>query len=420
MENASCLLICGNTALYLALISRLPYFNKALPAMLLVLGLGLVMLLAAARFRKIPAVRIGVAPLPLLSLLLLPPGPAWITFLPAPLVMALFAVLDRFDWDDWQTRRLMRPVMIVGAFLILRFAMRDPPPKEGILLCAIFFALVIIGLRMQRMDNSETGETLLNVGGVVLPVAIGAGAGGILGLALLDPGRFQELMYWIFYPVIWFFEKVFSKENEEDLQKLFQLLHVDTPTSTPAPTEEVPTEGSIVVPKLPEIDWPLLFSVLLAIAAIVFAVVLFKRLMNARSESGPEIAYVPEKKAQKRTKRRPRSTRAVNRVRDAYRTYLVMLRVRREIPLKKSDTSLQVQERAAELPGQEPAEELRQIYLEARYAEKATVKDARRAEAAVKKIKEQFLAEERKMSAASPLYEGGGSGGDPTEDAAGL
>ena len=114
MENASCLLICGNTALYLALISRLPYFNKALPAMLLVLGLGLVMLLAAARFRKIPAVRIGVAPLPLLSLLLLPPGPAWITFLPAPLVMALFAVLDRFDWDDWQTRRLMRPVMIVG------------------------------------------------------------------------------------------------------------------------------------------------------------------------------------------------------------------------------------------------------------------------------------------------------------------
>ncbi len=420
MENATCLLICGNTALYLALISHLAYFDKALPAMLLALGLGLVMLLLAARFRKIPAVRIGVAPLPLLSLLLLPPGPAWISFLPAPLVMALFAVLDRFDWDDWQTSRWMRLVLILGAFLILHDAMHSPPAKKSVLLCAVFFALVIIGLRMQRMGRSETGETLLNLGGVVLPVAIGAGAGGFLWLVLIDRKSLHELLYWFLYPLIRLAEKFFSEEHKEDVEKLFQMFHGNVPESTPAPVEELSPGERIVMPKLPEIDWPLLLSALFAIAAIVFAVILFKRLVNARSGNEREIAYVPEKKTQKRSKRRPRSTQAVNRVRDAYRTYLVMLRVRREIPLKKSDTSLQVQERAAELPGQEPAEELRQIYLEARYAGKATVKDARRAEAAVKKIKEQFLAEERKMSAASPLYEGGGSGGDLTEDAVGL
>ena len=123
MEIASCLLICGNTALYLALISRLPYFDGALPAM----RLGLLMLLLAARFRKIPVVRIGVAPLPLLSLMLLPPGPAWISFLPAPLIMAFFAVMDRFDWDDWQTSRWMRPALIFGTFLILHFDLRTPP-----------------------------------------------------------------------------------------------------------------------------------------------------------------------------------------------------------------------------------------------------------------------------------------------------
>ena len=98
METASCLLICGNAALYLALICRLPAFEGAFPAMLLVLGLGLLMLLLAARFRYLPALRIALAPLPFLSLLLLPPGPGWISFLPVPLIMALFAVLDRFDW----------------------------------------------------------------------------------------------------------------------------------------------------------------------------------------------------------------------------------------------------------------------------------------------------------------------------------
>ena len=117
METASCLLICGNAALYLALICRLPAFEGAFPAMLLVLGLGLLMLLLAARFRYLPALRIALAPLPFLSLLLLPPGPGWISFLPVPLIMALFAVLDRFDWDNWQTGRWMRPVLALGALL---------------------------------------------------------------------------------------------------------------------------------------------------------------------------------------------------------------------------------------------------------------------------------------------------------------
>ena len=166
MEIASCLLICGNTALYLALISRFSYFDGALPAMLLALGLGLLMLLLAARFRKIPLVRIGVAPLPLLSLLLMPPGPAWISFLPAPLIMAFFAVMDRFDWDDWQTSRWMRPALIFGTFLILHFALQTPPAKAGVILCTIFFALGILGLRMLRMGRSESDKVLMNVGGV--------------------------------------------------------------------------------------------------------------------------------------------------------------------------------------------------------------------------------------------------------------
>ena len=108
METASCLLICGNTALYLALICQLPSFEGAFPAMLLVLGLGLLMLLLAARFRYLPVLRIAMAPLPFLSLLLLPPGLGWISFLPVPLIMALFAVMDRFDWDNWQTGRWMQ------------------------------------------------------------------------------------------------------------------------------------------------------------------------------------------------------------------------------------------------------------------------------------------------------------------------
>lgn len=396
MENASCLLICGNTALYLALISRLPYFDGALPAMLLALGLGLVMLLLAARFRKIPAVRIGVAPLPFLSLLLLPPGPAWISFLPAPLIMALFAALNRFDWDDWQTSRWMRAVLILGAFLMLRFAMLIPPAKEGIILCAIFFVLCIIGLRMQRMGRSETEKALLNVGGVVFPVAVGAGAGGFLWLVLTNRDRLRELFYWLFYPLIWLARKLFSADPQDEKVKWFYDTLGDATEATPPPMEEVPPEESITILRLPEIDWPLLISVILAIVVVVVAVILFIRLVYARSESGPDIEYIPEKKEQKRSKRRPRSTRAVNRVRDAYRSYLLLLRARRQIPVKEADTSLEVQERAAALPGQELAEEIRQIYLQARYAGKATPEDARRAETDVKMLRERLLSEERK------------------------
>ncbi len=394
MENASCLLICGNTALYLALISRLPYLDGSLPAMLLALGLGLLMLLLAARFRKIPAVRIGVAPLPLLSLLLLPPGPAWISFLPAPLIMAFFAVMDRFDWDDWQTSRWMRPALLFGTFLILHFALRIPPAKEGVILCAIFFALGIIGLRMLRMGRSESDKVLMNVGGVLLPIAIGAGAGSFLWLTLTHRELLREIFYWLIYPLIWLANKLFSAEAQEERETLFHQLFGDAQEAAPPPLEEMPTEESIAVLRLPEINWPLVFSVILAVAAIVVAAVLISRL-NTGAENGRDIEYIPEKKKQKRNKRRPRSTRAVNRVRDAYRTYLMMLRVRREIPLKGSDTSLQVQERAAELPGQELAEELRQIYLQARYAGKATPEDARRAETDVKKIRERLLSEEK-------------------------
>ncbi len=396
MENASCLLICGNTALYLALISRLPYFDGALPAMLLALGLGLFMLLLAARFRKIPAVRIGVAPLPFLSLLFLPLGPAWISFLPAPLIMALFAALNRFDWDNWQTSRWMRPVLVFGAFLMLHFAMRIPPVKEGITLCAIFFALGIIGLRMQRMGRSETEKALLNVGGVVLPVAIGAGAGGFLWLVLTDRERLRELLYGLFYPLIWLARKLFSIEPQEEMEKQFHELLGNAQEATPPPMEEVPPEESVFVLRLPEIDWPLLISAILAVVVVVVAVVLFIRLVYTRPENGPDIEYIPEKKEQKRSKRRPRSTRAVSRVRDAYRSYLLLLRARREIPLKETDTSLQVQERAAALPGQELAEELRQIYIRARYAGKATQEDARRAETDAKMLRERLLSEERK------------------------
>ena len=217
METASCLLICGNAALYLALICRLPSFDGAFPAMLLVLGLGLLMLLLAARFRYLPALRIALAPPPLLSLLLLPPGPGWISFLPAPLIMALFAVLDRFDWDNWQTGRWMRPVLAIGALLLLHFAFQSPPVKEGIALCTLFFLFGIIGLRLQRVGDLENGKTLLVIGGVVLPILIGAAAGGLLWLLLARRDLLVTLFYWIFYPLIWlanrFIHKVEPKEG---------------------------------------------------------------------------------------------------------------------------------------------------------------------------------------------------------------
>ena len=89
----------------------------------------------------------------------------------------------------------------------------------------------------------------------------------------------------------------------------------------------------------------------------------------------------------------------MNRVRDAYRSYLILLSSRGGLRLSESDTSLQVRQRAEELPGRELSEEIRQIYLRARYAGKASVEDAQRIEDRVKKLRELLAAEERKRTA---------------------
>ena len=394
MENASCLLICGNAALYLALLCQLSVFDGAFPAMLLALGLGLVMLLLAARFRYLPAVRIGLAPLPFLSLLLLPPGLAWISFLPALLIMTLFAALNRFDWDEWVTSRWMRPVLLIGVLLILHFATHDPPVKEGIALCSIFLFFGIVGLRMQRMGEIETGKTLLVAGGVLLPVLIGAAAGLLLWLLLTNREVLVTLLYWLFYPVIWLAKRFIRYQPPEAEPEEILLTPENTPEpATPPPFD--PVENSPLVLHLPDFDWSIVVQVLFAAAVLVILAVIFSRSVYTRTEKGRDIEYIPEKKEQKRNKHRPKSTRAVSRVREAYRAYLVMLSVRRGVQLSESDTSLQVQERASELPGQELAEEIRRIYLRARYAGKATSEDAHRIESSVKKLREQLLSDKR-------------------------
>ncbi len=399
METASCLLICGNTALYLALICQLPAFDGAFPAMLLVLGLGLVMLLLAARFRYLPVLRIALAPLPFLSLLLLPPGLGWISFLPAPLIMALFAVMDRFDWDDWQTSRWMRPVLALGGLLLLHFALHSPPVKEGIALCGLFFLFGIVGLRLQRVGDLESGKTLLVVGGVVLPLVIGAAAGGLLWLLLARRDLLVSLFYWLFYPLIWLANRfIHNVEPKEGFLEEAAPLPTDAQES-PTPPPFDPVEGGSLVLHLPDINWTLLAHVLFALAAIGLVIFVLSRWSYVKPESGRDIEFIPEKKARKQKKLRRRSSRTVSRVRDAYRSYLILLSSRGGIRLNESDTSLQVQERSDELPGRELSEEIRQIYLQARYAGKATAEDAQRIEDRVKKLRELLAAEERKRTA---------------------
>lgn len=399
METASCLLICGNAALYLALICRLPSFEGAFPAMLLVLALGLLMLTLAARFRDLPALRIALAPLPFLSLLLLPPGLGWISFLPAPFIMALFAVLDRFDWDNWQTGRWMRPMLFIGALLLLHYALHSPPVKEGIALCTLFFLFGIVGLRLQRMGDLDSGRTLLVVGGVVLPILIGAAAGGLIWLILARRDLLVALLYGFFYPLIWlarrFIRAVDPKQGaaEEMLPE-----PTETPES-PTPPPFDPAEGESLVLHLPDINWVLVGHVLFAAAAVALVIFVLSRWVYVKPERGRDIEYIPEKKEPKRTIPRRRSSRAVSRVREAYRSYLVLLSSRGGVRLSGSDTSLQVQERSAELPGGELAEEIRQIYLMARYAGKASAEDAQRIENRVKKLREMLISEERKRTA---------------------
>lgn len=390
MEAAVAFLCTADAALYFAALSLLNLFEDALGAMLLALALSFGMLLLTQQFRYTPALRIALSPLPFLSLLLLPFGRAWIFFVPVPLVMTLLAALDRFDWDEERTVLFMRVLIGCALAFMLPAALSTPPKTKFIVLLLLFVLLAVIGLRMLRTPGSGTRLRFVSISGALLTVAIGVSGGFLVGGALTRPDILLAPARWFFLALGWLFGKLMENATFPEIEQETYGDAVPTPSESPIPTVE-PGELEQLAPQ----QWtgnvlPTLVTILFVILAIVLIVLLLRRRRRVTPSYVGDMEYFPEQREEKKSPARRRITLSANRVREAYRSYLLLLESGAALQLRPSETSLEVQQKAAGQPGASEAEELRELYLRARYAESGGAKDARRAEALLKAIRRSF------------------------------
>ena len=393
MEAAIAFLCTADAALYFAALSLTQTFEEAYGALILALVLSFGMLLLAGALRYRSVLRIAVSPLPFLGLLLLPFGRAWIFFIPVPLTMTLIAALDRFDWDEERTARFMRVLIGCGVVLLLPSSLSTPPRTKSVAMLVAFLVLAVIGLRLLRSGDGDRRRNLYNITGVLIPTLIGVGGGLLLGTTLTRPDILLAPVRWFFIALGWLFGKLMehAKIPEEEMEPFFGAVPSAEVSGSPTPT---PSE-SLLPEAATQPSSPMFLSVLgtllfILVAAALIALILRNRERSVSSYVGDTEYFPEQREEEKKPRARRRRSLSVDRVREAYRNYLLLLENASERKHRPSETSLEVQQRAAGQPGAQEAEELRKVYLRARYAEKTSAEDARRAETAFKSIRRLF------------------------------
>lgn len=135
-----------------------------------------------------------------------------------------------------------------------------------------------------------------------------------------------------------------------------------------------PGDGTLFFPQQPptqqELDSATIWAVLIGIVMLILAVILLRSFLKNRADVSSVQTVTKLNAAPKKKKAPPLSNR--NRVRQLYRDFL-RAENGKGLKLKHSDTSADVQSRLHPNTNAESAESLRQIYLLARYDDRANI-----------------------------------------------
>ncbi len=400
-----------------AVCDLLPYFAvaalfKAYDAPGLLIGASLLLVFCASLLlqkTKAAALRILCGLLPALSLLLAG-GTAQLLFtLPALLLWFVIAVSGKcgIHYDDY---KYWFGIPAVPTLLILLISVPRLPETGLSVLCgAAYLALGILVLRRKRMGaGASAGAKLLNLAELFCAALCGILACAVLYFLLKSAGRVIEILFapagWLIGGLVSVFEwitAILVRYQPPEESSVYE-------SSSLSGDEMLPPETVIPGTEEPSYAWAeslgqsLLYVLGLAVLVLLVYLV-YKAIRNLRiSGKGEGLAYEDMDSermiAGKKRKKRKKQERTNNhRIREIYREYLAFVRLN-GVEIAKQSTSAEVLAAASALPGGSEADQLRALYIRARYHDRQELSDeeVRLAEALLQKIKTEVEDENRR------------------------
>lgn len=373
-------------ALGWALLSALETFAPVWPLMGLSLALAILTLGLWAAFPK-PWLRIAAALIPALPLI---GAGTWIPAAGLGAVLLWYLVTlatDRQELEYWQYQRRF-PILGGISLILILFHLALGIQRVSCMvfagLCLLFGVLALRSLRMG--DGADLRWTGWSLASLLLPLTGAAGAGalllGLLGLLrpllelLMVP--FAHLLRLISGLISGFFQRVGQSAGIDD--SFYDYTDYVPPGLEEQPVQPTMPTDNPVSRQISELPWGRILLGLVILAALIVGTVLLVRLLRQSKprvrgdedyETGTRVGLRP------RRKRREQPQTPAQRVRRTYRDYLALMQAG-GLTLLRSTTSGEVLDRSR---SDQDHEELRKLYLLARYADDSGITEAQAQEA---------------------------------------
>lgn len=396
MRNFVSFRITAAACYFFAVLSLVGPFRFALLPAAVIAALIFVSSFIAVRFNS-PVVRLLFMLVPFAGLYLARYDLFVLVGCAVPAVYAAAAVASGFIMvENWRYIRIYSLLaMITPMFMIMSFVpiFRNTPTK---IFVPLFLVLGILALRAGRTGNVrsarwQAGNVLFFVIPLALSVALGLGLGALL-----------PYISFIVLPIAGLFGAFVAGYNAlmTNVFKYYMSEPVPSAKPTPMPTSGYAGEGGFTGMLTDnknvwsgsfrlDMPWAILGALVLVAILVIALVVLFKRRGGAGREIDDDFIFSAEEGEDTPAVRRSRRKKIANAdaIRRIYSQYLTYLRTW-GVKLKSSNTSQEVSDEAYRTLLKETDEELRSLYIRARYGDprSITAEDVKRAKEAYEKL----------------------------------
>ena len=364
MKPMSAYRLTALTCVWFAFFSLLPAMKVWSLAPVLVLAAVLIASFAAVQLKH-PAARLGVALLPLLTLLYAWQSGLLMTIVCAApiLLIAIALAADRVAIAYW---RLKREFIWLAAASILLLLISFNPILFSAQSCVFIGGFLIFGIISLRAGRAGSYRSFRwqagNAGLFLMAVAAAAGVGTILMIG------FDKLIEWLKQFDVK--QKVIREVTTPQpiTGEAIRINPTQNPMTSSVPRETAAPQSDVhVVINTKKLDfWWIAAGIMLVLAIALLIVLLLTRTKDKKDpqellEPEPEENRNPKAKRQRRSRRKQTNS---DRVREIYRDYLRYLRVQ-GIMIRNTATTSDISENAASL--QKDDTTLRALYRKARY-----------------------------------------------------
>ena len=374
MRDSAVTKVCADICFVLGFFCLYPPLNAFIwPLLALVLAC-LVDGLVLVRIKS-KALRAVLALLPALCLLFAKTTMQYVAIGVAVGYYLLFAVSGLSEMELWTYRSIYTAMLVVNVFALIILLIGGFAGLGSVLFCLLFIGLGALTLRKMRMGASMSFKwNMSNLTGVVVPVLAAIGASVVVYYILVG---IMYLLSLIIVPNIAIADKPeFGSGHRESVSiSINQDAYVMQEIGE---AEEEDLMSKIFKENfLDKMDLSFLKYVLLGVVALVVFILVFRYLRMGRRRSDKEAQYedVETGPSSKRARRRKQKVSSnAQKVRKIYREYLFYLSGK-GVFTSGPRTSAEILDDAKKVSGSSSNDELRDIYIKARYGGAEAVTD---------------------------------------------